>query len=115
MNTIGEKIRYFRELKRFTQEDLAHDLDISLTAYSKIERGITDVNISRLSQIAKALGVSLVELIAVEKKTKSLNEEIEALKRTISEKNKEIILLQKKVIQLLGDKKPAKLKAGKKR
>lgn len=104
MNTIGEKIRYFRELKGDSQEDMAHELDISLTAYSKIERNITDVNHSRLVQIAKVFGITVIELLSADKKTKSKNEEIDSLKKIISEKNKEIISLQKKVIELLNKK-----------
>lgn len=114
MNTIGEKIRHFRKLKGFSQDDLAHELDISLTAYSKIERNITDVNFSRLSQIAKVLNITLVDLLSADKKGKTRNEENENLKKVISEKNKEIILLQKKIIQLLGNKNIVKPKSKKK-
>ena len=102
MKSIGEKIRHFRKLKGLSQDDLAHELDISLTAYSKIERNITDVNFSRLTQIAKVLDITLVELLSADKKGKSRSEENENFKKVISEKNKEIILLQKKIIQLLG-------------
>lgn len=105
MNTIGEKIRHFRKLKGLSQDDLAYELDISLTAYSKIERNITDVNFSRLSQIAKVLNITLVDLLSADKKGKSRNEENDNLKKIISEKNKEIILLQKKIIHLLSNKK----------
>ena len=53
MNTLGKKIRLLRHQKGWSQEDVAKRLDISIPAFSKIETGITDVNLSRLNQIAK--------------------------------------------------------------
>ncbi len=104
MNTLGEKIRYFRKLKGLSQEDLAYELDISLTAYSKIERNITDINFSRLLQITKVLDISLVELLSVNENYKSLKQENEQLKNIISKKDQEIITLQNQLIQILKKK-----------
>lgn len=104
MNTLGEKIRYFRKLKGLSQEDLAYELDISLTAYSKIERNITDVNFSRLIQITKVLDISLIGLLSVNENYKSLKQEIEQLKNIISKKDQEIITLQNQLIQILKKK-----------
>ena len=101
MNTIGEKIRYFRKLKGLSQEDLAHELDISLTAYSKIERNITDVSFSRLTQIADVLKVSLLDVLIADKNYNTLKDEIQQLKLTLAEKNQEIINLQAQLILLL--------------
>ncbi|HEX8514640.1 MAG TPA: helix-turn-helix transcriptional regulator [Bacteroidia bacterium] len=109
MNTVGEKIRYFRKRKGFSQEDLAHELDVSLTAYSKIERNITDINFSRLLQIAKVLNVSLIQLLSVDKKGKTWSDENERLKEIIVEKDKKIMLLQQKIIKQF-DKKSSKKK-----
>lgn len=101
MNTIGEKIRYFRKLKGLSQEDLAHELDISLTAYSKIERNITDISFSRLTQIANVLKVSLLDVLIADKNYNTLKDEIQQLKLTLAEKNQEIINLQAQIILLL--------------
>lgn len=60
---IGNKIRSLRTLKELSQENVAAMLGISITAYSKIERGETDVQLSRLSQIAKAFDVSIEEIL----------------------------------------------------
>ena len=54
----GGKIRGIRLLKGFTQENMAESLHISRNAYSEIERGVSDINESRLKQIADALNVS---------------------------------------------------------
>jgi transcriptional regulator with XRE-family HTH domain len=60
---LGEKMRTFRVAKGLSQENIASQLGISATAYAKIERGETDVNFSRLEQIAKIFEVSTLDLI----------------------------------------------------
>lgn len=55
--TVGQRIQEIRKARGYSQEAVAHDLGISPTAYAKIERSETDVNISRLEQIAKVLKV----------------------------------------------------------
>lgn len=65
---IGEKIRYIRILKGYSQENMAEMLGISTTGYSKIERGETDISFSRLEQIAKALDISVIDLLSFQDK-----------------------------------------------
>lgn len=102
MNTLGKKIRLLRHQKGWSQEDVAKRLDISIPAFSKIETGITDVNLSRLNQIAKLFNLSLVELLS----TSDANEEkekfaeINELQQRLQAREAEIIELQKKVIDL---------------
>ncbi|MCX7086558.1 MAG: helix-turn-helix transcriptional regulator [Methylococcales bacterium] len=60
---IQEKIRFMRELKNWSQEDLAAKLGMSTNGYSKIERGETKANIPKLEQIADALDIDLMELL----------------------------------------------------
>jgi transcriptional regulator with XRE-family HTH domain len=55
--TIGYRIRKLRESKDFSQENMAGELGISTSAYSKIERGVTDTSVGRLNEIAKILEV----------------------------------------------------------
>lgn len=52
-----EKIRLIREMRKLSQENLAEALDISINAYSKIERGETRLTLPRLNQIATILEV----------------------------------------------------------
>jgi transcriptional regulator with XRE-family HTH domain len=61
---IGDNIKKLRELRNYTQEVMAEKLNISQNAYSKIERGETDVSFSRLVQISQVLEVNLLDLIA---------------------------------------------------
>jgi transcriptional regulator with XRE-family HTH domain len=99
MKTLGDKIRYFRNLKGWSQEEVAFKLDMSITGYSKIERDVTDVNFKRLTQIAKVLGVSLVDMVSLT--DKGLGRPEHDLEKLLAEKDKEINRLQKRIIELL--------------
>ena len=59
--TIGDRIRKIRENKDLTKENVADELGITHGAYSKIERGESDPNTSRLLQIAGILDVSVTD------------------------------------------------------
>lgn len=59
-----DKIRTLREQKQLTQEDVAERLFMSVSGYSKIERGETRLNMERLEQIADILEVDILELLA---------------------------------------------------
>src|SRR5690606_9710006 len=60
---IGANIRNFRELKGFTREQMAHDLNLSISAYGNIERNQTDLTISRIQQIAEILEVDMSQIL----------------------------------------------------
>ena len=64
-----EKIRFIRHLKGWSQEEVAHKLEMSVNGYSSIERGETDVKLSRLEQIAQVFEMELLELLGVNDKT----------------------------------------------
>lgn len=59
--TIGRNIKYFRELRKLTQSDLAELAGISLSYVSKLEAEGCEksVSISTLNSIANALDVKL--------------------------------------------------------
>ena len=80
---------------------MSDKLKLSLPAYSKIERNITDVGFKRLTQIAKTFGITVVDLLLVS----SVPNEQSDLKKVIAERDKEINKLQKKIIELLEKKK----------
>jgi transcriptional regulator with XRE-family HTH domain len=60
---LGENIKKLRELKNYTQQYLADELDISLSGYGKIERDQTEITMARLLEIAKILEIDLFSLI----------------------------------------------------
>jgi len=61
---VCEKIHFLRQLKGWSQEEMADKLEMSVNGYAKIERGETDLSLSRLEQIAKVFGIELVELFS---------------------------------------------------
>lgn len=54
---IGNRIRKLRQSKDYSQQNMADELSITSSAYSKIERGVTDTSVDRLAAIGKILGV----------------------------------------------------------
>jgi transcriptional regulator with XRE-family HTH domain len=99
--TVGQSIKILRIKNGWNQEYIANRLGISIPALSKIETGVTDVNLSRLEQIANIYEVTLAQLVNV------YNDELEpivlngeTLKQKLREQETEIFALQRKVIEL---------------
>jgi|WetSurMetagenome_2_1015567.scaffolds.fasta_scaffold12012_4 transcriptional regulator with XRE-family HTH domain len=65
---VHENIKFFRQQKRWTQEDLADKLDMSPNGYGDIERGDTDITWSRLEQIAQIFEMDVLDLIGFDEK-----------------------------------------------
>ena len=63
MLEIYQNIKKFRELKSLTRESIAAELGMSLSGYSKLERGEVDITISKIQKIAEILGVSIEKLL----------------------------------------------------
>ncbi len=63
MLSIGENIKKLRELKSITRETMCEKLELSMSGYSKIERGETDLTVSRVQQIAEILEVDLSQIM----------------------------------------------------
>ncbi len=57
-NIIGARIKQARLAKNYTQEDLAEKVDISVAFLSRLERGYSKINLTRLNQICGLLDVT---------------------------------------------------------
>lgn len=66
---MGERLREYRKKLNYTQEQTAELLDMSLTYYGKIERGINGLSIEKLLLAHEKLGVDISYLLTGEKKT----------------------------------------------
>jgi len=55
MKDILQKIIDIRNIKGFSQEYVANELNISTATYQKVEKGDTKLSVERLSQIAEIL------------------------------------------------------------
>ena len=105
MKTLGKKIRLLRHQKSWSQEDVAKRLDISIPAFSKIETGITDINLSRLEQIATLFEMGVVQLLTFNEtdQDQKFISELEDVHKRLTDRENEVIELQKKVIELFEE------------
>lgn len=99
--TIGQNIRALRVQNGWNQEDIANRLGISIPAFSKIETGVTDVNLSRLEQIAHIYQISLAQLFSIYNDGEHpATLDLHIVQKRITEQEAEITALQRKVIEL---------------
>jgi transcriptional regulator with XRE-family HTH domain len=105
MKTLGKKIRLLRHQKGWSQEEVAKRLDISIPAFSKIETGITDINLSRLEQISVLFEMSVVQLLTYNdvEQDQKIASELENVNKKLMDRETEVIDLQKKVIELFEE------------
>ncbi|MFY7787349.1 MAG: helix-turn-helix domain-containing protein [Thermoflexibacteraceae bacterium] len=73
MLTIGEKIRYFRDIKGYSQEYMAQKLGISTKTYNSLETEKTKVSIERVQKIAELLEIDWLELLSYREKITQVN------------------------------------------
>ena len=110
---VGERIRRIRTNLNKTRDDIADQLNMSNSAYSKIERGETDVQVSRLEAIARLFKVDVVEFFQ-DKRSLRMEEDPSkqyglATKDDIEQLTQTIRLLKQEIERLKGH--PAEKKA----
>jgi transcriptional regulator with XRE-family HTH domain len=99
--SVGRNIRTLRHQRSWSQEDIANRLGISIPAFSKIETGVTDINLSRLEQIADIYKVNVVNLLALDAEgTEVPVSNLSIAEKKIMDRETEIANLQRKVILL---------------
>ena len=97
--SVGMNIRTLRHQQGWSQEDVADRLGISIPAFSKIETGVTDINLSRLEQIANVFEVSVVYLLAMDiKEAEHEPSHLSIAQKKLIDRENEIATLQRKVI-----------------
>lgn len=117
----GEKIKTIRELRGFSQEHMAKQLDIAQNTYSKIETNQTKLSAEMLQKIADILGVSPVDILSNQPTIVNFSSnhgtqgiahiehfysfQREFVEKLVSSKDAEITNLQKIIENLLEDKK----------
>ena len=99
-SVIGNRIKKARKEKNMTQETLAEKMDVSIAFLSRIERGSSQINLKRLSQICEILGISEGEILTGVSNSSSiyLNNEFNAILKTCSAKKQRLIYDIAKVI-----------------
>lgn len=113
MQNIGEKIRYYRTQKGYSQDYMATLLNIAQSTYAKYESDATEITVKRLMDIANLLETDIMSFVKedskniiqynhdhssqnyVENLTIENNAVIEVLKNENSHLKEEIIFLRK--------------------
>src|SRR5215831_17015436 len=67
MIEAGQNIKTIRELKNYTQDYVAGQLQVSIPTYSNIETGKTEVTLTRLQQIAKVFEVDYQQILNLDR------------------------------------------------
>lgn len=98
---VGLTIRYLRQARQWSQEELGGILGISIPAVSKFESGITDLSISRLLQIAHVFAVPISYFFEDEENTDQTEADLKKAQAELQKKDQQIIALQNRVIKLL--------------
>ncbi len=100
--TVGKNIRAYRHQHGWSQEEVANKLGISIPAFSKIETGVTDINLSRLEQIANIYEVDVVKILAMdaEQPVEQQPSNLSIVQKKLVDREAEIVNLQRKVILL---------------
>jgi transcriptional regulator with XRE-family HTH domain len=63
MKQILDNIKKFRELKNMTREEIADKIEMSVSGYSKIERGEVDLTVNKLHKIAEILELDISQIM----------------------------------------------------
>lgn len=66
---IGENIRRIRQQQEITVKQVCNDLEISAAAYSNIERGVTDISVSRIVELSEYFSVHFSQILSVDNTT----------------------------------------------
>lgn len=95
--SIKNNIRNKRKEKKFTQEEMAHRLGISLTAYRDFEKGGTSIVNGHIIRLADLLDTTTEELVLGYKPSQ---EDISTLEDVRSEYGDKISILEKRICDL---------------
>ena len=113
-SSFCKKIKDLRHEREWSQEYLACRMGISAPSISKIEAGITAITLSNIERLAHIYEVPLAQLLSAEDEipAKILNgPALNELKRTLAARESEILVLQRKVIELYEELQCNKLSA----
>lgn len=96
MNSLGERIAYYRKKKELTQEQLAEKCSVTAQAVSKWENDLTAPDITLLPALAEMFGITCDELLGVRRA------EVSVIDPELIDVNK--MLFKLKVLSKDGDK-----------
>ena len=120
--SIKKNIRSIRKARKYTQEEMADKMGMSLTAYRDLEKGETSIVNTNLRKVARLLDTTTEELVlgyrpiqmdgpgledikeeytgrisALEKRIADLERLVRTLEETVAAKNEIITMLKKEL------------------
>lgn len=99
--SIKDNIRKIRKERQLTQEDIAHRLGISVTAYRDLEKGATNIVNGHVIRLAELLDTSTEEIVLgyrpVQMQGKRLEEIKEEYNGRVADLEREVEYLRKLV------------------
>ena len=123
-SSIKDNIRRWRKKSGMTQEEMAANINISLTAYRDLEAGKTNIVNTRILKIAECLNTSVEELVlgyqpeqlqegeledlqteygtkisSLEKRIVDLEKLVASLEEIVESKNEIIVMLKKNLAE----------------
>jgi len=92
-NVIGERIKNARKANNMTQEALSEKMGVSIAFLSRIERGSSQINLKRLSQICELLGITEGDILngSSNNSSKYLDTEFASLLQSCSPEKQKLI------------------------
>lgn len=78
---VGENIKFFRKQKGLTQKELGEIIHMSPNSIQRYELGHRDPQNKTLEEIAKALGVSMADLLGIENSFAKITKENQVKRR----------------------------------
>lgn len=105
MHKVYESIKAIRVAKGLKQEDVANKLGMAQSNYGRLEKGLTQISIERLEQIAEVFEMSITAIISYESDQQPTNEDIsyyidlcKKYEKTIDTQKKRIAELEEETV-----------------
>lgn len=61
---FAKNLKFFRQLKKISQEELADKAELHRTYVSSVERGERNISVDNMEKLAKALDVDIRDLLS---------------------------------------------------
>lgn len=87
---INHNIKYYRQMKRMTQQQLADKIGVAHTVVQRYESGAIAVPYERILQLAEALDISPITLMGLDNMSNRSESLIESFSK-LSEDNKQTV------------------------
>ncbi len=102
VKSLPERLRQARLHRGLSQENMADTLGISTTAYGDLERGRTEMTLSRLAAVGTALEIEVAELLGIDGGSVALEKENQRLGQENLELRFRVALLERRLRALVS-------------